>query len=602
MANSGPDREVLEAYARELAYLRERGADFAKDYPKIAARLSLSGQGSADPHVERLIEAFAFLSAKLTREIDAELPLYTTSLLGVLYPQLVCPIPAMAIAAFEIDPKEGKLGSGYTIAKHSPLFATAQTGPVCYFRTAYPVTLWPIEIKNVAMVAPEVLDVPAFLLSKAAAAMRIDIATGGVLLNKLGMKSLRFHIAGGGMNTARIYDLLAANAFKVLVVGSNGARDWFEAKIRLVGFDGDEDVLPYPPHAHRAHRLIQEYFSFPEKFHFFDIEMPELPAERDAKIIILFDEKPTGGVAVRPGTLQLGCTPIINLFPKNAEPIRVDHRLPEYRLIPDARRERTTEIHSITRVAATAPGEPQQIEYAPFFSYVHHRSGNAPRAFWHGRRLPTGRKDLPGSDILLTFVDTDFRPSRPPSEAIYASVLCTNRDLANEISMGTVLSPERPIPTKKIVFLTKPTPPRAAPLGGDALWRLVSNLSQNHLSITDGRAGVSSLREILRAYVFGESPDAERQIDALLSISSRVVTRRLGSDEWRGYCRGLEITLTLADDQFAGSSPLLLASVLSRFFALQAHINAFTELVLKRASREEVWKRWPPTAGEKALL
>ncbi len=602
MSRGDPDREMLELYARELAYLRERGAEFAKDYPKIASRLGTSSQASSDPHVERLVESFAFLSARLTRDIEAELPLYTSSLLGVLYPQLACPVPAMAIAGFEIDPKESKLGSGYTIAKHTPLFAASQTGPVCHFRTAYPVTLWPIEIVNAAMIPPENTDLPAWLLGNAAAVLEIELSTGGVPLDKLGMRSLRFHIAGGGMGAARLYDLIAAHAVKVLVVGPNPTQDWAEAKLRPVGFEADQDVLPYPAHAHRGHRLIQEYFAFPEKFHFFDIEFRDLPARKGTKLLVLFDQKPPAGVAVRPTTLKLGCTPLINLFPRSAEPIRVDQTRPEYRLVADARRERTTEVHSVSRVAATAPGEPAQIDYAPFFSFVHHRAGDKPRAFWHGRRVATGRKDLPGTDLWLSFVDTDFKLSRPPSETVYASVLCTNRDLASEIAKDTVLSPERPVPARKIVCLTKPTPQRSAPMGGEALWRLVSNLSQNHLSITDGRTGVSALREILRAYVFGDSPDAERQIDALLEISSRVVTRRLGSDAWRGYVRGLEITLTLADEQFAGSSPVLLASVLSRFFALQAHINAFTELVLKRASRAEVWKRWPPTAGERALL
>jgi len=597
-----PDRDMLELYARELTYLRERGAEFAKDYPKIAARLGVSGQTSSDPHVEQLIQSFAFLSARLASEIEAELPLYTTSLLGALYPQLACPVPAMAIACFEVDPKESKLGSGYTIAKHTPLFAASQSGPVCHFRTAFPITLWPIEIKNAAMVPPETLDIPSWFLTNAAAAMSIEIATGGVPLDKLGMRSLRVHLAGGGMSAAKLYDLIAAHTVKVLVVGDNPSQDWVEAKIRPVGFDPDEDVLPYPPQAHRAHRLVQEYFAFPEKFHFFDIEFGALPPQKSVKIIVLFSEKPPSGIAIRASTLKLGCVPVINLFPRSAEPIRVDHTRPEYRLVADARRERTTEIHSITRVAATAPGEPHQVEYSPFFSFVHHRAGEKPRAFWHARRVETGRKDLPGTDLHLTFVDTDFRVSRPPSEAVYASVLCTNRDLAGEIAMGTQLSPERPIPAKKIVCLTKPTLQRAAPLGGEALWRLISNLSQNHLSLTDNQTGAGALREILRAYVFGDAPDAERQIDAIQEVSSRVVTRRLGSDAWRGYCRGLEITLTIADEQFAGSSAVLLAAVLSRFFALQAHINAFTELVLKRASRAEVWKRWPPTAGERALL
>jgi type VI secretion system protein ImpG len=598
-----PERELLDLYARELAYVREQGAEFAAQYPKIAARLGISGQICADPHVERLIEAFAFLNARLSRELEAELPQLTTSLLGVLYPQLACPVPAMAIAAFDIDPRESKLGSGYTIEKHTPLFATSQTGPVCRFRTAYPVTLWPVEIKAASMIPPETLDVPSWVTSGAAAAMRIDIATGGVPLDKLGMKSLRFYISGGGMGAALLYDLVGAHTMKVFLLDEkSGAGEPPGARLRPVGFEADEDVLPYPIHAHRGHRLIQEYFSFPEKFFFFDIEFSRLPASPKTSIIVLFNTKPGAGVAVRQTTLRLGCTPVTNLFSKSAEPIRVDQRRPEYRLIADVRRERTTEIHSIQRVAATAPGEPQQVVHEPFFSFAHRPPGDEPRAFWHARRVPTGRKDLPGTDVWLSFVDLDFNPRRPPSSTVYATVLCTNRDLADEINMDTTLQLERPAPVKRCVCLTKPTPQRPAPLGGQALWRLVSNLSLNHLSISDGRAGVEALREILRGYIFGDAPDADRQIDGIVDVRSRPVTRRLGGEAWRGFCRGTEVTLTINEDQFAGSSPILLASVLSRFFALYAHMNSFTELVLKSSSREKEWTRWPLMAGERALL
>src|SRR5262249_31564750 len=159
-------------------------------------------------------------------------------------------------AQFEIDPKESKLGSGYTIAKHTPLFATAQSGETCRFRTALPVTLWPIEIKNAGIVPPEILDLPSWVVSNASAAMKIDIATPVTNLDKLGMKRLRFHISGGGMSAAKLYDLIAAHTVKVLVVGAAGGKDYVEAKILPVGFEKDEDVLPYPEHSHRGHRLI----------------------------------------------------------------------------------------------------------------------------------------------------------------------------------------------------------------------------------------------------------------------------------------------------------------------------------------------------------
>lgn len=596
-----PRDELLDLYARELSYLRERGAEFSAAYPKVAARLGISGPHVADPHVERLLEAFAFLTARIQQGIERDLPELTTSLLGVLYPQVNSPVPSMAIAAFAIDPSESKLTSGYTIDRHTPLFAEAAGGTTCRFRTCYPVTLWPIKLAGAAIVAPEVIDAPVSVKG-VAAALRLRIESTGPTLAELGIKRLRFFLSGGGLTVHRLYELLFASAVAVFAAGGEGGRAVYPASLRPVGFEADEDAIPYPPHAHRGYRLIQEYFAFPEKFLFFDVELSGLPPEREADLVILLDQRPSKSVTVRDDTFRLGCTPIVNIFPKSTEPIRVDHRTSEYRLLGDVRRERVTEIHSIVEVSATAPAEGEPRVYEPFFSFAHRAPGLAPRAFWHARRVPTGRADVPGTDVLLSFVDLDFTPRAPPSDVVYGRVLCTNRDLAEEMSAGVALQIERGAAVARATCLTKPTPELRPPLGGQALWRLVSNLSLNHLSLSGGPEGVEALREILRVYLFSDAPEVERQIAGIARMSSRIVTRRIGDLAFRGFCRGTEVTLTLDEERFVGSNPILFASVLSRFLSLYAHLNAFTELVIKSSSREEVWKRWPPMAGERALL
>ncbi|WP_437975989.1 type VI secretion system baseplate subunit TssF [Sorangium sp. So ce295] len=602
MTTTDHDAELLDLYARELAYLRERGAEFAAAYPKIAARLGLEGRHSADPHVERLIESFAFLTARLQRRLDSDLPELTTSLLGVLYPPLLSPIPSMAIAAFEVSPRDSKLTSGHVIERGTPLFAEAHGGPTCRFRTCAPVTLWPIEIESAGFGAPEALDLPPGS-GGVMAALRIRLRSGGPPLRALGVRRLRFFLSGGGLSGYRLYELLFGHTLRVLCAGEGGGRDLAEARLHPVGFGPDEEALPYPVHASPGHRLVQEYFAFPEKFLFFDVELTHLPEGTACSLLFLLDQRPPASLVVRADTFRLGCAPIINLFSRTTEPIRVDHRFPEYRLVADARRERTTEIHSIHKVTATAPGETEQVEYAPFFSFTHHAegAGAGPRAFWQARRVATSREDVPGTDVTLSFVDLDLSPRRPPSRVVYASVLCTNRDLPEELSAGVALSLERGAAMGRITCLTKPTPQRDPPLGGQALWRLVSNLSQNHLAIS-GPGGVDALKEILRVYLFASIPEAERQIQGIAGVSARTVTRRIGADAWRGFCRGTEVTLTLDEEQFVGSSPLLFAEVLSRYLSLHAHINSFTELVLKSTGRAEVWKRWQPMAGAKALL
>lgn len=605
------DPELIDLYARELGYLRERGAEFSERYPKVASRLGVAGRQVADPHVERLMESFAFLTARIQHQLERDLPELTTGLLGALYPQYTSPIPSMAVASFEIDPANADLAVGPVVEKGTTLFADSAAGPSCRFLTAYPVTLWPITVEDVAYVPWDDLGLPDSAVPAVAGgaperplgAIRVRLSSGA-LFRKLPLRSLRFYISGDPVQSARLYDLLFERD-RVALVARDGDRAPGVAHLRSVGFAPDEDVLVYPPHAHQGFRLVQEYFAFPRKFFFFDVVLDgdrPLPDTLSLDLLILLDRRP-GSVALRRDVLKLGCTPVANLFARTTEPIRVDARRPEYRLIADARRERTTEIHSVLEVSATTPSEPDQKPYAPFFSFFHPEqpSDAGPRAFWMARRASTGRADLPGSDVWLSFVDLDFKPAQPWSEVVYARALCTNRDLAAEIESGAPLSPERGTPAARITCLTKPTPPVAAPLGGQSLWRLVSNLSLSHLSL-GGERGAEALREILRAYLFTSTREAEKQIAAIAGVRSRAVQRRVGEQGWRSLCRGTEVTLRLEEDQFGDSSPILFAEMLSRFLSLYAHLNSFTELVLESTTREEVWKRWSPVAGAKPLL
>ncbi|MFO0762723.1 MAG: type VI secretion system baseplate subunit TssF, partial [Byssovorax sp.] len=198
------DQEFLDLYARELAYLRERGAEFSAAYPKVASRLGISGIHGSDPHVERLLESFAFLTARIQRGIEADFPEITTSLLGVLYPQYQSPVPAMAIASFESDKT---LTSGHTVPRHTRVFAEASGGEACWFRTTSPVTVWPIEIGAASFVAPELIDIPTSM-SGVAAALRIQIDSAGPKLSELGIRTLRVYLNGSGITIARLYEYL----------------------------------------------------------------------------------------------------------------------------------------------------------------------------------------------------------------------------------------------------------------------------------------------------------------------------------------------------------------------------------------------------------
>lgn len=597
--------DLLDYYERELSYLRHEGAAFAARYPRVAARLDFSGAESPDPHVERLLESVAFLTARIQRTLDSDFPQIPAALLGVLYPHLVAPVPSLAIAQFSVDPDQARAAAGFTLPDETPLFAAATDGLTCRFRTAYPVELWPIEVADAA-IQPSAAFPFLDLRNDVGAVLRVTLrGLGKLTFADMAPTRLRFHLHSGSASAGVLYEMLLNQVRGVAVrpSGSPGpVRELPASCIQPVGFAPAEDVLPWPRHAHQGYRLIQEYFVFPEKYLFVDVEgLGDLGGGAEVELLFLLSAPPRRPLVVDRDAFRLNCAPIVNLFRKTTEPVRLDQTAVEYRLPPDSYRERSTEIHSILKLSASSAYEDDSRVFQPFYSFDHGAQRADARAFWTARRQPTGRADLPGTDLVLSFLDLDFKPTRPPAQVVFAHTLCTNRGVAEQMPAGARLEIEVDAPLKGIACLTKPTPQLDPPLGGQTLWRLVSHLSLNHLSL-NGEAGLTALREILRLYAAFDDATVAGQVAGLHALSSAPVVRRVGTEAWRGFCRGTEVRLELDEDRFVGSHPFLLASVLNRFFGLYAAVNSFTQLVLTSRQRNGIWKTWPPLAGDRPVL
>lgn len=606
----GSQDPFLNYYHRELTYLRHAGGLFAQKHPKIAHRLGLNWEESPDPHMERLLESFAFLTARLSQEIDDRIPQLASALLGVLYPQLVNPIPAMAIAHFQVDPTKGSLTAGFPIPKETPLFTNAEEGVACRFRTAYDVTLWPITITHVDFVQSDAYDIKGYG-PRAPWYLRLRLQSEEKLLfSDLDLKSLTFHLNGDRLLTFEMYSAIFAqnNPHALISKDQKTAEPLAFPSIKSVGFDENHLILPHPGHAHPAYQLVQEYFHFPEKYLFFtvdNISTADSTNEIDL-LIAIEDPEVVGKIKLHPRNFLLGCTPMVNLFRRTTDPIRLDHRNTEYRLTPDQRRERTTEIYSINKIMATVENQPDPIEFQPYFSFSHKagqlRVNNQQNSYWIGRRAASLQKDVPGTEMFLTFVDLDFNPNLPAVQTIYGETLCTNRYLADQMTAGTLMQIEELAPIAQIVCLNKPVSQVHSPTDGETLWRLISHLSVNHLSLTEGESSLNALKEMLRLYAGPESIYRHGEINALEQLSCRPIVRRVGDQAWRGFIPGVEVTLTMNEQELAGSSIFLMSSVLRHFFALQVSINSFVEVVLNSTRRQGEWMRWQPLPGEQILL
>lgn len=596
-------KELLAYYQDELRYLRESGEEFAQRYPKVAARLELGPDGSADPNVERLLEAFAFLTARIRLNLDQQFPEITSALLDVLYPQYLAPIPSATVAQFRVDPSQGKITTGHEIPRHSPLFTDTLDGISAKFQTCFPVMLWPLEVDEAKI---EAMDRHDFLDGRTdvASVIRIRLTCLETTLEELELDSVRFYINTDLRTGTALHELLFAHGRGVAVLPDEGPRSSLPASaVAQVGFGADERLYPCPDHALASYQAIQEYFTFPRKFLFFDLKGLEGKLKgRHVDLLILLGRVPERFIQVEDDTFALGCTPVVNLFPKSSEPIRLDHRTFSYRLIPDVRRERSTEIHSIVSVSRSAEVAQTTETLSPYYAFGHDAERTPGQAYWYARRIPSTRKDIPGTEFLLSFVDLEFRATEPDVETVYAHTLCTNRRLAEQVPARARLTLDSSAPVEQIVALHRPTPQLDPPAVGESRWRLISQLSLNHLSLSNDPQSLKALREILFLHAGGAEPSVQRQIAGIREMTTRPTVARVGADAWRGFVRGTEITLTFDEEAFAGGNAFLFATVLRHFFGLHATVNSFTQLVARTTRNQETWMRWAPLAGEHPIL
>lgn len=597
--------DLYSHYERELLYLRRAGEGFARAYPKVAKRLALGPDEAGDPHVERLIESFAFLSSRLQLNLDAQFPVFTDALLGILYPHLSAPIPACGIARLTPDAEAGKMTDGHLLPRGTGLVAMAGPDMRCRFTTTSDLTIWPLEVTQTAHVEPD--ETPFADRGNISSVIQLRLEALADPLETLGVRRLRLFIHSESSVAAAVYEALTCHVREALFINEEGRSISVMGRpiIEAAGLALNENLLPVPPNSHPAYGLLQEYFIFPQKFLFVDLLLPEGALKGKSSVVQLGLSQPLPArLRMRPDTLLTGCVPVVNLFRRIAEPVRLDQRRSSYLVVADALRDRITEVHTVLDVAGIHD-DGTRVPYVPLFSTRHAMAspepGVEPEAFWLTSREMGMRSDRGGTDTWLSLVDLNFDPTRPAAETLMVTTLCTNRSLAEEVPAKAELSLEDAAPVGQAMLLYKPTLPRYRAGTGETAWRLVSQMALNHLSLTTGPDALEALQEILTLHTL-DDPAARVQVAALRTMAVRPIVQRVGRDAWRGFCRGLSVNLEIDERGFVGASPLVFGEVLSRFMGLYASINSFVQLSFRSMQRGGEWRTWPSVTGDQNLL
>ena len=627
--------ELLGYYERELIFLRRMGGEFANKYPKIAARLQLDEEKIEDPHVERMIEAFAFLSGRIGIKLDDELPEITESFINLLYPHYLAPIPSMAIAQFSFGSPDDKLTAVQKLERGARLNSRPVDGTPCRFQTTYEVELAPLELESAALES----DAPKDARGKYADCyIRLSMRCFGdanlheYTVGDTGLppESLRFHINGDPQLIFPLYEIIFNHATAVefrpkeAPFGNKTLKTLMNLKMKLpepviipaaeaikqVGFDENEAVLPYTKRSFMGYRLLSEYFAFPYKFLFFDLfGLNRAVAQKFGShfdiLIHLKDVTPPVAPVVA-DTFRMGCTPIINLFPRLTDPIYLSQQKYEYQVIPDVHRQSTTEIYSIDGVISNDPRTNTTREFAPFYSLKHAYGEEMEKAFWYAVRRDSQRPNDEGTEMYMSLVDMNFNPRVPSVDVLNVRTMCTNRDLPARLPFGGKegdFEVEGTALLSRVRCLTKPTETIRPPQRRAAQWRLISHLNLNYLSlVSNDKAVPEALQEILHLYNFNDSSVTRKQILGITGIEARKVVRKIGGRIGAGFVRGIETTVTFDEEQFVGSGMYLFACVLERFLGLYSSLNSFNQMVLRTEQREETVKQFPARAGEQDLL
>ncbi len=601
--------QLLPLYDQELAYLRTLAGEFADAHPKIAGRLRLSADAVDDPHVARLMEGFALIAARIRQKLDDDFPELTDSLLGALYPHMLAPFPSAAIARF--SPLED-LGGLYRVARHTPLEMEPIGGEACRYRTTQDVELWPIAVRTAELSGRPLVAPSGPPTQHALSSLRVvlECLSPGQSFTELGIDRLRFYLHGLPQHAAGLYELLCNNLIGVALADhpeDQQAIFLSPSVVAPLGFSPDEALLPYSARSLAGYRLLDEYFAYPQKFMF--VEIAGLSAKtlqaagRRMELFFYFDHAmPALDRQVNADSLALGCTPIVNLFSQRAEPIALTHEHAEYLVVPDSRRHATREVFSVDRVTLNEAGRATRV-MQPFFASHHAADPTRQTLFWTTQRRRMGERD-DSTDVTLAVVDTELNAASPTDGIIAVETTCLNRDLPRQIPYGG----NRPQVSlvdgaAEITGVRCMAPPTATlrPTGGRrAGWRLLSQLSLNHLSLMDGPEGADALREILRLHDLRDVPETRAAIESIRAVSATRGTARLPGSG--AICRGVDVSVELDARRLEGTGVFLFASVLDRFLGLYASMNSFTRLSVRLHGREQVLRIFPPRAGDRPLL
>ncbi|MBL9063808.1 type VI secretion system baseplate subunit TssF [Tabrizicola sp.] len=620
------DRNFMAYYEDELAHIRELATEFAAVHPTVARNLSLDAVPCPDPYVERLLEGVAYLAARTRLKVDAESSRYVRNLLDELYPDLVCPAPAMTMAVLHPGPQVQTMLDGHRVQRGTRFVAAYREGisTRATYTSTQEVALWPIALDKAEYLQDRgAMNAAGLDRPEAEAAIRLTLSrVGPGSLAELSLDRLDLWFVGGSRGGV-IFDAVFGHGSAAIARSAKGSAHPLTGP-SLVGVTDREGLLPRVRPSFEGYRLMREYFLMPDRFHFLRLDglNPALRActQGSCEVVIYLDAARPEISDIAAKDFRLFVTPLVNLFEKECNVIDIDGRSAAHVVHADRTRPRDFEIYRLTNVEDADSDGPEAL-VEPLYSVGQHRGSGLVYTTERRPRRPgedeirrgQTRTNYTGDDLFLSVARPADVTVTKALRRLDIRALCTNRDLPI-LDDSPKLSLETGDPVGRVELLSPFRRPRGSVAsalpnivsGGesqldDLAWRLVAQLSLNHLSLAEPGLEAEPLRAMLDLYAGRGDPALSRHARSITRVRSRQVVERLGIPGPICFGHGIEVTLDVDETTMTGASTLLLSALLNQLFARHAAINSFVRTKTHLMQRQEDVS-WPMSPGNRALI
>ena len=599
--------ELLPYYEKQLQEFGQQSRAFADKYPKIAQRLSLNQEQIDDPHIERLIQAFSLIAARIDKKLADSYDIFTRSLFEVMFPQYLRHFPACSVVSFEDLNKQKQLTDVHIIPKGTTLKSRSFKGVQCEFNTSAEVKLLPIQLESLSFQT----NPSAHIHLNQNATLNLKFELLNPAKNWLKNEKLPIYLDAISNFPLQVLDHIfhKETSYSLRI---NHKVVAIKNPFEVMGFDENESLLPVDQHTHHAYRLLIEYFCFPEKFSYLNLNLDFLKLLKEDNLsfevqihlkLNLNDQAIIRNYSeLNVANFKLFTSPVVNLFEKQAEPQKINHKNLEYPLMTDAHHPEFYQVYSIVEMNLIREKSNQdQVVYPilPFFAMSHYHGDDI--QFFYALNPTVLQNQY--VETGYSIISKQLEPHSIKSDFVSCKLLCSNRELPHEAlgQSNNVLNLNDSTVARRALVLKRPTAPFQFEKNKNEQWRIISHLSLNTLALMKGDA-VSHIKELLELYNLPKSKENHLIIDAIKKIEFEITNKLVEAKPFPMFVRGVKVLMDVDVQVFRGHSLYIFSELISHIFNLKVQMNSFVDVFVRDLNTKQELYQCVQNVGGKKLL